>query len=148
MRIFLSERLHRVLLILIAVVVVVVGVLWWTKAIAFTRTMFVEFSAPVPSGHAVDTYQARFSANDDFDSPELIEMMSNRLSSAHGGTAVDYSKVLTVTRAPDRSGMTLTARGRTPDAAESLLIDATVTLDGILRQLVVRVPTLVVDPGN
>ncbi|OYD70268.1 hypothetical protein [Rhodococcus sp. OK302] len=44
--------------------------------------------------------------------------------------------------------MTLTARGRTPDAAESLLIDATDTLDGILRQLVVRVPTLVADPGT
>ncbi|WP_257013136.1 hypothetical protein [Rhodococcus sp. ACPA4] len=44
--------------------------------------------------------------------------------------------------------MTLTARGRTPDAAELLLIDATDTLNGILRQLAVRVPTLTVDPDN
>lgn len=106
MRIFLSQRLRPVLLILLAGVVVVFGVLWWTKVIAFTRTAFVEFSVSAPPAHAVDTYQARFIANKNFDSSELIAMMSNRLATGHGGTAFDYSTALTATRAPDRSGMT------------------------------------------
>ncbi|NMD59978.1 UNVERIFIED_ORG: hypothetical protein FNL38_106388 [Nocardia globerula] len=148
MGVFHSQRLRPVLLALIAVVVVVFGLLWWTKAITFTKTAFVEFSVPPPSAHVVDTYQSRYIAYESFDSSELVGMMSNRLAAAHGGTVSDYSRALTVTRAPDRSGMTLTARGRTPDAAELLLIDATDTLNGILRQLAVRVPTLTVDPDN
>lgn len=140
-----SQRLRPVLPILIGVGLVVFGLLWWTKAIAFTRTAFVEFSVSPSSAQVVDTYQAGFIAAESFDSSELLGLMSNRLATAHGGTASEYSRALTVTRALDRSGMALTARGRTPDAAESLLTDAIDILNGILRQLVVRVPTLTVD---
>ncbi|PBC42499.1 hypothetical protein CJ178_13675 [Rhodococcus sp. ACPA4] len=90
MGIFHSQRLRPVLLALIAVVVVVFGLLWWTKAITFTKTAFVEFSVPPPSAHVVDTYQSRYIAYESFDSSELVGMMSNRLAAAQYPTTREH----------------------------------------------------------
>lgn len=117
------------------VVVVVVVALWWTKTIAFTKTAVVEFSTHQPSDGSVS-----FSLIDVEAAPDDLTKTAELLAQTRGGSSSDYESDLTITSATDVSGLAVTARGRTPDAARSLATDAAVLLNSHLTETNAKQP--------
>ncbi|MDI9918629.1 hypothetical protein [Rhodococcus sp. IEGM 1379] len=117
MRTFATQHQRLILPILLAAVLVVAGALWWTKTIAFTRTALVAFSvtSSQPSDGAYHAEQISISV-----SPTDLSETAERLAQTRGGTAADYQPDLTISPATEVAGMSVTARGRTPSAAQSL----------------------------
>lgn len=111
---------HRILIVL-TVMVVVVGSLWWTKTIAFTRSLAISFSSEpfelVPRGDPADitpTIIASFPVTQ-----VTVSLVANRINT-HGGNTSDYESTLTITDTTDFAGKVVTARGRTPLAPNGL----------------------------
>ncbi|MCD2106985.1 hypothetical protein O4214_17815 [Rhodococcus erythropolis] len=112
---------HRTLIVLI-VMVVVVGSLWWTKTIAFTRSLAISFSSEpselVPRGGPADitpTIVASFPFSE-----ETVSLVADRIVNTHGGNTSDYESPLTITDTIDFAGKVVTARGRTPLATQRM----------------------------
>lgn len=110
--------------------VVVVGALWWTKTIAFTKTAVVVFGTEQPADGSV-----RFTLIDVEASPDDLTTTTELLAQTHGGRASDYESDLTITSATDVSGLAVTARGHTPDAAPSLATEAAGLLSSHLTEI-------------
>lgn len=118
------------LIVAAAVVVVVLGALWWTKTIAFTKTAVVVFGTEQPADGSVS-----FTLIDVEASPDDLTKTAQLLAQTHGGSASDYESDLTIMSATDVSGLAVTARGRTPEAAQSLATDAAGLLSSYLTEI-------------
>ncbi|OYD60828.1 hypothetical protein [Rhodococcus sp. OK302] len=129
MRTFATQHQRLILPILLTAVLVVAGTLWWTKTIAFTRTALVTFS--VTSSQASD---GAYHAEQISISPTDLSETAERVAHTRGGTAADYQPDLTITPAAEVAGMSVTARGRTPGAAQSLANDGAEALRSYLVQ--------------
>ncbi len=112
---------HRTLIVL-TVMVVVVGSLWWTKTIAFTRSLAIAFSSQpheyVPRGDPADitpTIAASFPFSE-----ETVSLVADRIVNTHGGNTSDYESTLTITDTTDFAGKVVTARGRTPHSTQRI----------------------------
>ncbi|GAB6923666.1 hypothetical protein JCM9803A_41160 [Rhodococcus erythropolis] len=112
---------HRILIVF-TVMVVVVGSLWWTKTIAFTRSLAIAFSSEphgsVPRGDLADitpTIVASFPLSE-----ETVSLVADRIVNTYGGNTSDYESTLTITDTIDFAGRVVTARGRTPLATQRM----------------------------
>lgn len=112
---------HRILIVL-TVRVVVVGSLWWTRTIAFTRSLAISFSSEpfqlVPRGDPADivpTIVASFPFSE-----ETVSVVADRIVNTYGGNTSEYESTLSVTDTTDFAGKVVTARGRTPLATQRI----------------------------
>lgn len=109
-------------LIVFTVMVVVVGSLWWTKTIAFTRSLAIAFSSEpheyIPLGDPADitpTIIASFPFSE-----ETASLVADRIVHTYGGNTSEYESNLTITDTIDFAGKVVTARGRTPLATQRM----------------------------
>ncbi|NHP13959.1 hypothetical protein G8767_10410 [Rhodococcus sp. IC4_135] len=112
---------HRTLIVF-TVMVVVLGSLWWTRTIAFTRSLAIAFSSEphvsLPRGGPADitpTIVASFPFSE-----ETVSVVADRIVNTHGGNTSDYESTLTITDTIDFAGEVVTARGRTPLATQRM----------------------------